>query len=328
MAIFSCISPDNNYATLPRRPVAGRSQSLDVTRRTPNAGLAGKTEKVNTLPTSHNGESPLSAIKDGHNYLAGRDLSPRKLQKRRRLCVGSIPLDDRTDGLRCFRRVTKSMIGAPADFIHCTNLARDDAMRLMNHGNSAPAPLRPQSRQSTSQDIPRQARNAVQPGQSPVAVYASQRQDTAPTREPLRRLATVTGRRKAPPPVTPSIIKAAGLPTTRNERTTVSRAQGLDPPAHSAGYQSSTLKGLRISPSMADILNDPEAAMNNNERPAATTADAKSPTIAELIKAEEGADAVLPLPPSGPLDYMTDSTKVKVKGSLAEIASQLRMEEV
>ena len=326
MAIFSCISPDN-YATLPRRPVAERSQSLDVARRTPNAGLAGKTEKVNTLPSSHNGELPLSAIQDGHNYLAGRDLLPRKLQKRRRMCVLSRQLDDRTDGLRCFRRVAKSMIGPPADFVHCTNLARDDAVRLMNNGNSAPAPLRPQSRQLTSQDNPRQARNAVQPDQSPAAVHASKTQYTAPTREPLRRLATVTGRRKAPPPVTPSIIKAAGLPTTSNERTTVSRAQGLVPPARPSGYQSSTLKGLSISPSMADILTDPEAALNE-EPPAATTAEAKSPTIAELIKAEEGADAVLPLPLSGPLDYMTDSTKVKVKGSLAEIASQLRMEEV
>ena len=79
---------------------------------------------------------------------------------------------------------------------------------------------------------------------------------------------------------------------------------------------------------MADILNDPEAALDNGERRAHKETEAKSPTIAELIKAEEGADAVLPLPPSGPLDYMTDSTKVKVKGSLAEIASQLRMEKI
>lgn len=200
-------------------------------------------------------------------------------------------------------------------------------------------------------------------------------------------------KRKAPPPVTPSIIKAAGLPPSLAYSNTRNQPLSLSSPAknvqalrstpvklkvkrhskspgdevHPAAGQSSVeaaspaqdIDGLgTLPPGPYDSLAGPVTpALSSGLSPPRVDRPTRSTTLQNLalsesmeniakhggdlptaerdrIPNEDAADTSLVAPkpiitsPSGPLAYMTDSTKIRWDNGMAEIARQLKQQDL
>jgi len=185
MAIFSCVSP-NAHQTLPRsssRPV--RRPGLQTSNDGSNDA---KAVRVSARPMSWNGQMPARA-------LSSRDLSKRngaKLQKR--------------------ARVSKTMIGVPTNFVHCSHMERGDAKNAFSSKELRDIQgdlLAPFTDQAKDGNVPQESQEAndARDLSLPVAEAVGQ---APPSTQPVP---AAPAKRKAPPPITASIIKAAGLPS-------------------------------------------------------------------------------------------------------------------
>jgi len=188
MAIFSCVNSQQPFSTIPR------SKSGSSAR--PGIGTGSR-------PSNSNGPARVASARD----LSGRPAGQIKLQKR--------------------ARVSKAMIGGPSNFQHLTHMDKKDANRVRGSKEMAEitAALQlPHNSETNKENI---ADVHLQGLGSPIVL--SQRPSspaTSPliaTEAPLNPLrssepiasATANAKRKAPPPVTQSIIKAAGLPAVQ-----------------------------------------------------------------------------------------------------------------
>lgn len=211
--------------------------------------------------------------------------------------------------------------------------------------------------QALRQDSSKGLRSDLPQNKQPAPTPNNARASTDSTADTAPLLPTANGRRKAPPPITPSLIKATGLPATtltvpvsyglvtnkdRKRKSplqeSVLAATGddvdglpqadesniLSPPRAMA--EGDTLKALQLSPSMKDLLKRSSSLLDD---------ETGQSTAVEPVSVPSGSADDAPLQPpsmpviaSGPLNYMTDSARMKWNGSMAEIAKQLRSEGV
>lgn len=199
-------------------------------------------------------------------------------------------------------------------------------------------------------------------------------------------------KRKAPPPVTPSIIKAAGLPPSLAFSNTRNQPLSLSSPTRNAQALRSTPVKLKVKRQSKSPVDEVHPATGNSSAEAAQAQDinglgslppstydnlttlvtpaqpsslspprvdgpTRSTTLQNLalsesmeniakhggdlptaekdgIPLEDAADISLVTPkpimtsPSGPLAYMTDSTKIRWDNGMAEIARQLKQQDL
>ncbi|KAK9893741.1 hypothetical protein P389DRAFT_212877 [Cystobasidium minutum MCA 4210] len=367
MAIFSCVKP-TSHDTLPRaslnshrRPLA----RLDLPNGQERAATSIKSpggNAVDQLATS----SPLARM------MSRRNGNGARLRKRG-------------------REVTKSMIGAPTDYQHVSHVNRDQALKSKEMAEIVSA-LQPSSTTPLSPSETIIISNTP-PGATETTAESIQPQDQSQARQSLdgpNRKPTVN-KRKAPPPVTPSIIKAAGLPPSLAATNAGNLPLSpLSPSANAQALRSTPVKlkakrqsrpsptdhnetgllalvvgdngspgkqgidglGLLDTPSTMDGLPAPPPTAAAPPSPAASPARSatlqnlalsesmenvakhRSETIEVEVHNTDDKTATLQpaqtvtASPSGPLAYMTDSTKIRWNNGMAEIARQLKQQDL
>jgi hypothetical protein len=194
--------------------------------------------------------------------------------------------------------------------------------------------------------------------------------------------AVVVNKRKAPPPITPSIIKAAGLPPslgtnarlntspTKNGLLAPTYGPRTSPPKNGVQRTSNDFAGVNDGPhgiapgasferkgGLGDLFTPMDGLPGSSGAPDHAAINSLAPrnqgpprstTLQDLALSESmenvakhalgqsttstashsntptGMPAQVRMSPSGPLDYMTDSTKIKWNNGMEQIAKQLR----